>query len=295
MKRILAVLILLFLANTTCCNCANANFVTDKKNQIIEAHNKNVAKSEIKKLIKKQTKLVQKYDLNGLSALYSKDFVSSDGFGKDVYFKLIEDTWKSYPDITYTTEIKDIKINGNDAQVSSYETSVATAVERTENATAFGELNSYSNGVYYLKKNNDKWQFTGEKIDDEKTFLKYGDTRFVKMDLETPKNVKAGEYYTASLTIDAPENTFFMASINRDEITYPQEKSEEVFRKVSSDNILERMFLANKSGKNEYNVASVGMTKAEFLPANKVKLYIAGVAFVMTRVNVENAGEKNAK
>ena len=69
-------------------------------------------------------------------------------------------------------------------------------------------------------------------------------------------------------------------------IKYPQEKPEDVFRKMPQDNILERMFLANKDGKNEYNIASVGMTKSRIY-GGQVQLYLAGIAFIMTRVNIE--------
>ena len=228
--------------------------------------------------------LRNKQDFN----LYDNDFINTDGFTKNIYFKLIKDTWTTYPDISYTTEIKEIKVDGDTASGEVYETSLATSTEIAEGVKFFGELHSYSNGVYYFKKVNGKWLISGEKVYDEKSFLKYGDTRFIEMDLVSPKSVTPGEYYTASLKVDLPQNAVAVASIGRDEITYPQEQAEEKFRKLPDDNILERMFYANKNGKNEYNVASVGVSKSQAISADKIRIYLAGLAFIVTRVNMEN-------
>ena len=55
------------------------------------------------------------------------------------------------------------------------------------------------------------------------------------------------------------------------------------------------MFYANKNGKNEYNIASIGITKSENITPNTVRVYIAGLAFIMTRVNLENEVENAPK
>ena len=270
---------------------ANANCFINAKNKVKTGIQLRTDKKAIKKIIKIQDKYAQNYDDISLSKLYADDFISSDGFKKDVYFDLIKETWQAYPDISYTTEIKGINVEKDQASVDVYETSLATTTQVEENVAIYGELHSYSNGTYYLKKTNNKWLITSEKIKNEKSMLKYGDLRYVDIDLNSPETVKAGEYYTAALTVNTPESAMIVASIGRDNITYPQEKSEEIFRKMPEDNILERMFLANKEGKNEYNVASVAMTKTQ-VRNGKLSLYMAGIAFIMTRVNVEVNDEK---
>lgn len=283
MKRFVLFLAFILLS-LNCCIPAFANDIADKKNESIITQFLKNDKKAVKQVILKQSKYASKYDYAGLLNLYSSDFKSADGFDKQTYFKLIEDTWKAYPDITYKTNIKNIRIKNDTAEVDVYETSLATSTQIEGDVTLFGELNSYSNSTYYLRKTNNKWLFTGEKVFDEKSFLKYGDTRFVKMDLTSPVKIKSGEIYTSSLSIDMPANSGAIASIGRDIITYPQEKSDEVFRKIPSDNILERMFTSNKQGKNEYNVASVWMAKVNPFKSGGM----AGVAFIITRVNVED-------
>lgn len=284
MRRLLLALSLLFFMTSVL--PAEAGFIADKRASIKASNQLRADKKIIKKIINLQNKLASKYDYDGLISLYSDDFKCSDGFDKETYFKLIKETWATYSDISYTTEIKNVEINNDTAKVKVYETSLATSTHTEEDTSIFGELNSYSNGTYTLKKINGNWLITSEFVNNEKSFLKYGDARFVNMDLNSPLTVKAGEYYTAALTVETPEDTMIVASIGRDSIKYPQEKPEDVFRKMPSDNILERMFLANKEGKNEYNVASIGMTKSKVY-GGQIHLYMAGIAFIMTRVNVE--------
>ena len=288
MKRIISSILIGFFVFVNLYTPAEAGFFSDKKSEIIQNYQDRTAERTIRKILEKQTKFASKHDYTGLFNLYAQDFVNTDGFTKDVYFKLIQDTWTSYPDITYTTDIKNITVDGHTASAEVYETSLATTTQLNEGVKLFGELHSYSNGVYYFKKIKNKWLISGEKVYNEKSFLKYGDTRFINMDLISPEKVTPNEYYTASLKVDLPENAFAIASIGRDEITYPQDQAAEVFRRLPEDNILERMFYANKNGKNEYNVASIGVSKSEQITPEKIRVYIAGLAFIMTRVNVED-------
>ncbi len=92
--------------------------------------------------------------------------------------------------------------------------------------------------------------------------------------------------YTASLDIKAPKDTLIIASIAKEVITYPQTVSDEIFRKFPDSGCLERMFTSNDKNINEYTVASFGMTKAEIQKGTQVNIYITGLGFVMSRVNV---------
>ncbi len=290
MKRLLLALALLFFVNANL--PAHAGYFADKKAQIGNYFQTKFDKREIKKVIKEQIVYANEHDLEKLSKTYSDDFVSGDGFDKETYFKLIDETWKAYKDISYTSILKDISIEGDKAYAKSFETSIATLTQVEDNIAISGELYSYSNGTYKLKKVDNKWIICGEDIDEEKSTLKYGDTRFIDMDLIVPQHVKAGEYYTSKLVIDKPENATVVASIGHETISYPQVKADEVYRKLPDDNILERMFIANKEGKHEYNVASIAMTKTEEV-GDSMNVYMAGIAFIMTRVNVEAADEQN--
>ena len=45
-------------------------------------------------------------------------------------------------------------------------------------------------------------------------------------------SIQSDEYYTATLNVECPEDALIIASITRDKIVYPQEKTEEVYRKL---------------------------------------------------------------
>ena len=104
--------------------------------------------------------------------------------------------------------------------------------------------------------------------------------------LNTPKQIGANQDYTATLKVGAPKDCVVIASINKENIVYPQTKSDDAFRRLAEDNTLERVFRSNSNNVNEYTVASIGITRAENYPQDQVRIYMGGLAFIMTRVNV---------
>ena len=183
-------------------------------------------------------------------------------------------------------DIKNIDFNDNYASVLVQESAIATSKEHLGDFTAIGELYSTSKCIYYLEKQGQKWLISSEKILEETSSLKYGDARYINMELFAPNQTGAGKTYTAALKVDSPKDTVVVASINKENIVYPQVKTDEAFRKMPDDNILERYFTSNTLNVNEYAVASVGITRAENYSADKIRVYMGGLAFIMTRVNV---------
>lgn len=285
MKRVLSVLLTLAVVGVFTLP-AQAKEQSEQKPKVYQSKIEKSIYNNVISVIKQQDKLVEKFNFEGLKELYADNFINNDGYNKDVYFSLVKDTWEAYPNITYKTYIKDFKINGNYAIVETYETAVATLESDSDLINAVGELNAYSNCRYHLEKLSDKWVITGEDILEEYSTLKFGDARFVKMNFSAPSMVGAGQPYTATLKIDLPSNQIVIASINNEKIVNPSKKPEEKFRRLPEEQILERMFIANTDNLNEYNVASVGITKAEVSGTDNLRVYMNGLAFIMTRVNV---------
>lgn len=287
MKKLLTIIAIGTIALAGIQEPANAqNFFAQKRAEIQRMKEYNSTVKDIKSVITRQEKYSNKFQLEELSSLYAGDFVNADGFNKEVYFKLIKDTWKTYPDISYTTKIKNIEFSGNYATVEVDETAVATSKDEVGDLVAIGELYSTADSIYYLEKIGSKWLISSEQVLKETSSLKYGDARYTNIELSSPTQIKSGQSYTATLKVDAPSDSVVVASINQEEITYPQKTRDEVFRKMPEDNILERVFVANKNNINEYTVASVGITKSEIYDSTKVRVYMGGLAFIMTRVNV---------
>lgn len=285
-KKLSVLLITALLFSITSTLPGQANILTTQKARIEQNRINRATYNDIKKVIDQQSVYTNKYDLKGLATLYANNFVNSDGFNKDVYFKLIEETWKTYPDITYKTEIKNIEFSDNYATVFTNEVAIATSQEEIGDLTAIGELYSTSQCVYYLEKQGAKWLINSEKIIEETSTLKYGDARYINIELNAPKQIGANKDYTTTLKVDAPKDSVVIASINKENIVYPQTKSDDAFRKMPDDNILERVFLSNKDNVNEYAVASIGITRAENYTDNQIRVYMGSLAFIMTRINV---------
>ena len=241
---------------------------------------------EIKKTLYLHIKYANTYNLDGLKNLYADNYINADGLNKEIYFDLIKKTWESYPDIKYKMGIKSIAINNNIAVVQVSENAIATTNSKSGLVDEKGLLESTSDNVYYLEKINNEWLVTSDHIIFEKTFLGYGSAKEIKVDLTAPCQILANTQYTSSLKIEAPKNSLVIASIGRENITYPQTIAEEVFRKLPEDGILERVFTANSKNINEYAVASFGITKAEINKGTEIKIYVTGLGFIMSRVNV---------
>lgn len=284
MKK-LSVLIILTLLLANICP-AEAGIISLHKSRAEQNRLYKSAYNDVKHVIDQQTVYTNKYDLDGLSSLYAKEFVNSDGFNKEVYFKLIKETWETYPDISYKTQINKIEVGENYATVYVDEVAVATSKETVEDLTVIGELYSTSKCVYYLEKQGSKWLISSEKVLDETSTLKYGDARYADIKLNVPKQIGAGKEYTASLNVVTPVNSVIIASISKENIVYPQTKSEDAFRKLTDNSVLERVFTSNKNNVNEYAVASVGVTRAESVSDTQARIYMGGLAFIMTRINV---------
>ena len=300
-KKMKKISILLVLTLFFCCSIqipCQAGFFAEQKARIEYNRANKATVSDIKKLIQEQNMYANKHDLEALLTLYCSDFVNSDGFKLDIYKELIKETWEIYPDITYETKIKNIDFSDNYATVLVEETAVATQKEYIDGDEHIGELYSTSRCVYFLEKHGAKWSISSERIIEESSTLKYGGTRYLDIELNTPKQVSSGKYYTATLKIKAPDGAIAVGSIGREKIVYPQVKMDDAYRKLSQDNVLERVFLSNTDNVNEYTVASVMVTEPpEYMKNGQVRIYMGGMAFVMTRVNVvpENMFIKDKK
>ena len=283
MKKISVFLILaLFLSVQV---PSEAGIIKVQKAKIEQVKTEKTKVAEIKALFGEMLKQANKHSLTGLQSVYSKDFVNSDGFNYDIYMKMVEDTWKTYPDIMYSTKIEKIEFSDNYARVLVTETAVAAPKEQIGEFQTVGELYSVSKCIYHLEKHGTIWLISSEDMLEETSTLKYGGTRYIQVGLDTPKQIGADKYYTATLKINVPEGFNAIASIGREKIIYPQTRIEDNFRRVPNDNVLERVFLSNKDNVNEYAIASVGLAHAEEQEKD-LKVYMDGLAFIMTRVNV---------
>jgi len=243
------------------------------------------SRKEIESTIYKLNKYANNQNFNAVKELISDSYINNDGFDKKSYLELMKHSWELYPKLKYAVTIKDVSINGDHARVTISDEAVGKLSNPNTNLEKTGIIKTTSESVVYLQRYGYDWKIQSEMITDEKTVLAYSDAQFMKMDLFSPSLVSEDAYYTAKLKVDIPKEYVLFASINNEKITFPQDLPKEVFKTISSDGTLERVLRANDEKKNEYTVASIGITRPMFNKDNSVSVKITGMAFIMSRVN----------
>lgn len=287
MRKILLSLFLVLFAFTctTMPTEASINSTKSYKAEQKQLNKQNI--KAIKDLFAKHTEKANAHDLDGLKTFYADNYINSDGFNKEAYFKSIASTWKDCADISYTTKIISIDISGDYASVNVEETATGTVFENIDGISIAGEIHSKSQGIYHLTNINSKWYISAETAVTDESSLLYGDARFMDIDIQAPSQVFSGDEYTATVKVDADKNTFIVGSIDRDPVTYPTTAPKSELRALNPEHSLERVLKANTDNINEYAVASLAISKVENgSVAESYRIYMAGLACVMKRINV---------
>ena len=238
---------------------------------------------QVRRLLNSQVRWANKTNFDKFIATYDEGYKNSDGFNLEIYSNLVKDIWNTYDKIRYGIKIKNISVNGEEARAELTETSRADIPlpETSYN----GELKSLSESIYYLRKINGKWKVISDDVTDETTTMMYGKAKELDVKLTVPEKIEADTEYTATLEFVPPEDTMAIASLASDIVEYPQKPTQEVFRAMPEDNILERLFTSNNKNTNEYVVASIGLTQTSVCDLS-IKLSLTGFGYKIKRINV---------
>jgi len=286
MKKTLLFLTLA-LFTMTCTNLqAQASLVStgkyrNEQNKINKAESK-----QIKQLFKVHEQFANKHDVVGLKSLYSDNYINSDGFNFDAYFKSVEETWEQCKDLTYNAKITSVEVNGNNADVSVIESAIGTIYDKVDRLSITGEIHAKSTSIYHLEKKAGKWYIKGETMLTDESALLYGDARFMNIELIAPTQVGSGETYTTMVIADADDSTVIVGSLEHDPVIYPSTTPNGPLRTMPKTHILERYIRANTDNINEYAVASLAISKSTTDKFGGTKVYMAGIACLMKRINV---------
>lgn len=287
MRKFIITLILASMFVPATVNISEASLISDRSYRLEQRKENKQNIRLIKDLFKVHDKFANAHDIKMLDVLYADNYFNNDGFDKKTYFKSIEETWKTCKDISYTTKILSIEVNGDNAAVHVEESASGTIVDNLlDKVPIAGEIHSSSRGIYYLTKINGKWYISGENAISDESSLLYGDARFMNIELQAPSQVSAGETYSVLLKVDADKDTFIIGAIDHDPVTYPSSTPKSDLRALSASKTLERYIKANNDNLNEYAVASMAISKVKKYSPDDVRLYMAGLACVMKRISV---------
>ncbi|MGE0199923.1 MAG: nuclear transport factor 2 family protein [Candidatus Melainabacteria bacterium] len=243
-------------------------------------------RAEIDQLLKNLQIASNKHNLEGVLKNYSSRFISGDNLSLNDISRLIEETWKTFPDIQYQSETIEIRIDGNWATVESIDTATATTRGDSVISDLPGRLQSRSRGLLYLHKVGGEWEIQSDYTLHETAEITQGNISDVNVSLSTPEQVFAGESYTAQVSVDTQKNLLTIATISKEPLVYPQQQSQDKFRSLSSERgALARIFAANRSNNNEIVTATVGLTEIGH-DDDRPSIKLSGLKTIVKRVNI---------
>lgn len=297
MKKVILLFALIILFTAQSFEKAHAGIISEwKANKSIEKELRLTQKA-IENLFELQTLYTNTQKHDKLKHFYSEKYRNSDAFDKNTTFSIIKENYELYPNLVVTLDINNINISGNYATVDVFEYAEAKDIKR-DDVDLTGKLEAFAHTIYYLEKTDDNWLIIAEHALEENNSVVFGEAQYLDLKLTAPMIIGAGDEYTSKLEINnLPRKALVMGSITQTPATFPLEDEEQENFRVIEDLSLERIFVANNQNTNEYNIASIGITRGQPIPNGNVKLYLSGLAFVMTRVNVipENTLYKKAE
>ncbi len=279
-------LLILIIGLALSIQTAHAGMVSEWKENTAAKKELKLTEKAIKNSFAQQTLYSNNHEYEKLKDFYSENYRNSDAFDKNTTFQIIKENYELYPDLKMTTKINNININGKYATIDVYEYAQASNLKR-EDVELTGDLEAFAHTIYYMENFNGKWLITAEQALEENNSIIFGEAKYLDFKLSAPLIIPAGESYTSKVEINnLPRQALLMGSITQSPAIFPlKEEDDDAFR-VLEDVELERIFIANKKNINEYNIASIAITRGQPRPNGGVKLYMSGLAFLMTRVNV---------
>ena len=253
---------------------------------VITAENANYSTTEeVKNFFAQYGKFNNEKNINKLLEMYDDSYKSADKFDKTRLKELAQDSWKTYPNAKYEMKVLSLNSDYQNATVLVQESIHGESETKIDYLSGNGYIESNAITIYYLKKFYTGWKIVSDYIIDEKTALKYGVAKDIAMKIDAPPLASPSQEYSSIVRIDVPKEFVALVSINNEEIKFPAQKAEEVFRTVKNDGIQERILKANTHKNNENAVASIGIAKTN-IKNRKVEVSIVGIAFLTSRINI---------
>ena len=155
-KFIILVLIAIFSINTAV--FAEDLPIKEKFNQAKSTYSNRYS---VVKFFQEHVSCANNTDLNKFLKFYSPEYISNDGFNFQSTSNLFKDLWEQYNGIHYKNYVNSVAFYGETAVANVSE--IATASVYNENKKR-GDLKSFVNVIYYLKRNGTGWLISGENV-----------------------------------------------------------------------------------------------------------------------------------
>lgn len=230
-----------------------------------------------------------RHNIDDLLKHFSPSFISGDNFTLPQLKQQILDTWKAYDQIKYTSQILEIRVQGDWATLETLDQAEAVAPpDKSFMDQTPGKMFSQSRNQLFLKRSGSMWEIKSDQTLWEQAVIRYGIGEDVDITLSVPEQVKTGDTYSANVMATIPEGTFLIGTITNEPITFPHTKPDDSFRTMDSDNYeLQRVLKANSENRNEIVSATLGMTNiSQKMSGERPSLSVNGLITIVKRVNV---------
>lgn len=261
--------------------------------------------ASIRQFMARLNDAANRHDVDALLKHYAPDYISADGYNLTQLKQLLQDTWATYPEIVYTSDIVRIRVQGDTATVESNERSEAPlTVLKDMPVGGAGKLTTTSQTLTYLKKVAEGWEVSHEEIINEESRVEYGKHEKVRVNLEAPDQVFQGEQYEARVASDLPKTVFAIANLTQDFLSFPLIKSQSGFRNMTPvQPELSRVFTAGGGSSsfgplkvslptrhtlNEMVTATLALSELVQGENGLPSIQVIGLVSVSKRVNVKN-------
>ena len=202
------------------------------------------AELQIRNIFDNYQKYTNTKNLEAFLNLHDDNYQNSDGYDKTSLKKFVTDAWKDFPDVRYSIKVLSVNVDIDNATVITSERLSGYTSASVDYIKGNGYVDSESTSIYYLKRFSNDWRIVSEFVVNEKTAIRYGAARYIPMQLDAPALVAPEEEYTAIIKMNVPRKYVALVSLNNEPITYPLEKSTEVFRGIKADGIRERILIS---------------------------------------------------
>lgn len=161
----------------------------------VQAESANTAPKELTEAILEIEDAANEQDIDGVLDYYSDDFTNTDGLTIDSLAQGLEQMWKNYPQLTYTTELKSWS-EEDDLLVAETVTTIRGVQKEQGRVT---HLNSTIKSLQYFQNS----KLVNQEILTEQSRLTSGDNP-PKVEIVAPAIVETGEKYNFDLIVDEP-------------------------------------------------------------------------------------------
>ncbi|MDJ0846150.1 nuclear transport factor 2 family protein [Crocosphaera sp.] len=170
----------------------------------LRAESPDTAPIELKALMTQIDAAANRQDIDRLQSLYSEQYVTADGLMLDEFTQSLEQLWKTYPDLNYTTELLSWEKNGSGWVAETLTTITGNSEQRGRTVQLQAKIKS--------RQTFQGNQLIRQEIISEESKLTSGE-KPPEVTVNVPETVKVGETFDFDVIVSEPLSDDLLAGM----------------------------------------------------------------------------------